>query len=165
MCFCQSDLIFYNNHIEWFINIDLMSVESTKHIHLSIHAFEYAHDTSKCHDCNDMIINLRTVDRRIRMHWGLITGFVRRVTRWVQHFEKELLNLLEHMRSHLVFSGIHVVRSLGVCVMFCRSFLSFLVHLDQRSRWTIAITWRSSSVNFSHFKLLLRNHWANWNQT
>ena len=24
---------------------------------------------------------------------------------------------------------------------------------------------RLSSVNFSHFKLLLRNHWANWNQT
>ena len=22
-----------------------------------------------------------------------------------------------------------------------------------------------SSVNFSHFKLFLRNHWANWNQT
>ena len=40
----------------------------------------------------------------------------------------------------------------------------FLVHLDQRSMWTIAITWRPSSVNFSHFKLLLRNHWANWNQ-
>jgi hypothetical protein len=44
-----------------------------------------------------------------------------------------------------------------------------LVHLDQRSRWTIAITWRLSSVvcrlNFSHFKLLLRNHWADWNQT
>ena len=34
---------------------------------------------------------------------------------------------------------------------------NFLVHLDQRSRWTIAITWRLSSVNFSHFKLLLRN--------
>ena len=29
---------------------------------------------------------------------------------------------------------------------------------------TIAITCRLS-VNFSHFKLLLRNHWANWNQT
>ena len=43
--------------------------------------------------------------------------------------------------------------------------LMLLVHLDQRSRWTIAITWRPSSVNFSHFKLLLRNHWANWNQT
>jgi hypothetical protein len=26
-----------------------------------------------------------------------------------------------------------------------------LVHLDQRSRWTIAITWRPSSVNFSSF--------------
>ena len=25
--------------------------------------------------------------------------------------------------------------------------------------------WRPSSVNFSHFKLLLRNHWADWNQT
>jgi hypothetical protein len=24
---------------------------------------------------------------------------------------------------------------------------------------------RSSSINFSHFKLLPRNHWANWNQT
>jgi hypothetical protein len=24
--------------------------------------------------------------------------------------------------------------------------LSFLVHLDQRSRWTIAITWRPSSA-------------------
>jgi hypothetical protein len=36
----------------------------------------------------------------------------------------------------------------------------------------IAITWcpssvvcHPSSVNFSHFNLLLRNHWANWNQT
>ena len=27
------------------------------------------------------------------------------------------------------------------------------------------IIWRPSSVNFSHFKLLLRNHWADWNQT
>ena len=35
-------------------------------------------------------------------------------------------------------------------------FDSFLVHLDYL---------RPSSVNFSHFKLLLRNHWANWNQT
>jgi hypothetical protein len=43
--------------------------------------------------------------------------------------------------------------------------LSFLVHMDQRSMGTIAITLRPSSVNFSHFKLLLRYHWANWNQT
>jgi hypothetical protein len=41
----------------------------------------------------------------------------------------------------------------------------FLVHLDPGSMWTIVITWRPSSVNFSHFKLLHRNHWANWNQT
>jgi hypothetical protein len=41
----------------------------------------------------------------------------------------------------------------------------YLVHLDQRSMWTIAITWRPSSVNFSHFKLLLRNHLADWNRT
>ena len=44
-----------------------MSVESNKHIHFSIRAFEYGHDTSKCHDCDNMIINLQTVDRRIRM--------------------------------------------------------------------------------------------------
>jgi hypothetical protein len=40
----------------------------------------------------------------------------------------------------------------------------YLVHLNQRSMGTIAITWRPSSVNFSHFKLL-RNYGANWNQT
>jgi hypothetical protein len=59
------------------------------------------------------------------------------------------------------------------------NFSIFLVHLDQRSMWTIAITWRPSSVvcrlssvvcrlssvNFSHFKLLLRNHLADWNRT
>ena len=30
-------------------------------------------------------------------------------------------NLPEHMRSHPVFSGVHVARSLAFCVMFCRS--------------------------------------------
>ena len=43
--------------------------------------------------------------------------------------------------------------------------MPFFSSPGQRSRWTIAITWRPSSVNFSHFKLLLRNHWADWNQT
>ena len=28
-----------------------------------------------------------------------------------------------------------------------------------------SVVWRLSYVNFSHFKLLLRNHWADWNQT
>ena len=67
----------------------------------------------------------------------------------------------------------------------------FLAHLTRRVMWAIAITWRLSSssvVNFlahlakghvsfchhlasvihrklSHFNLLLRNHWANCNQT
>ena len=55
----------------------------------------------------------------------------------------------------------------GYCttsILICYFIFILLVHLDQRSRWTIAITWRPSSVNFSHFKLL-RNHGANWNQT
>jgi hypothetical protein len=52
-----------------------------------------------------------------------------------------------------------------VKTFFFNYYYLFLVHLDQRSRWTIAITWRPSSVKFSHFKLLLRNHWADWNQT
>jgi len=49
--------------------------------------------------------------------------------------------------------------------------LFLLAHLTQRVRWAIAITWRPSSsspssvVSFSHFNLLLRNHWAKWNQT
>ena len=45
------------------------------------------------------------------------------------------------------------------------SFTKFLFFMWIGSMGTIAITWRLSSVNFSHFKLLLRNHWANWNQT
>ena len=45
----------------------------------------------------------------------------------------------------------------------------FLVHLDQRSRWTIAITWRPSSVvcrlssvNFSHFKFFVPVGYSIW---
>ena len=49
--------------------------------------------------------------------------------------------------SPLTFSEVHVGRSLVVCVVFYRLFFALLlVHLDQRSRWTIAITWRPSSV-------------------
>ena len=38
-----------------------------------------------------------------------------------------------------------------VHVNYCHHLASVVCHL--------------SSVNFSHFKLLLRNHWADWNQT
>jgi CDP-diglyceride synthetase len=63
--------------------------------------------------------------------------------------------------SHVIFQ-LQCTNSHVIFPLQCSLYL--LVHLDQRSRWTIAITWRPSSVNFSHFKLL-RNHWANWNQT
>ena len=50
---------------------------------------------------------------------------------------------------------------------------SFLAHLSWKLKWAFLITCRLSSVflsvrlsvNFSHFHLLLQNHWANYNQT
>jgi ABC-type glucose/galactose transport system permease subunit len=46
------------------------------------------------------------------------------------------------------------------------SIIVFLVHLDQSSSELLPSlgVHRLLSVVFSHFKLLLRNHWANWNQ-
>ena len=50
----------------------------------------------------------------------------------------------------------------------------FLCHLSWKLKWAFLITWRSScvrlssvrlSINFSHFHLLLKNQWANFNQT
>ena len=46
----------------------------------------------------------------------------------------------------------------------------FLAHLSRRLKWTFLITICPFSVfvvvvNFSHFHLLLQNHWANFNQT
>ena len=54
----------------------------------------------------------------------------------------------------------------------------FLAHLSWKLKWAFLITLRPSSVcpsvcpsvrlsvcNFSHFHLLLQNHWANFNQT
>ena len=61
-------------------------------------------------------------------HSWLVTGFVTRLTRWVPLVEQELLTLLEHLSSPLVFSGVRVTRSLVLCVMFCRSlFVLFLL--------------------------------------
>jgi hypothetical protein len=46
--------------------------------------------------------------------------------------------------------GYHTVFNNILTVLFdtFTNNVSFLVHLDQRSMWTIAITWRPSSVNF-----------------
>ena len=55
--------------------------------------------------------------------------------------------------------------------------MGFLAHLSWKLKWAFLITCRPSSVrpsvypsvclsvNFSHFHLLLQNHWANFNQT
>jgi hypothetical protein len=61
-------------------------------------------------------------------HSWLITGFVTRLTWRVPLVEQELLTLPEHMSSPSVFSGIHVTRSLVLCVCFvdrCLSFCTF----------------------------------------
>ena len=48
---------------------------------------------------------------------------------------------------------------------------AFLAHLSQRLKWSFLINICPLSVvvvvdvNFSHFHLLLQNHWANFNQT
>jgi hypothetical protein len=77
-------------------------------------------------------------------------------------FNHYFLNTESNCHIKKVMDFFYLFFFLFVC-LFLFSF--FLVHLDQRSRWTIAITWRPSSVNFSHFKLLLRNHLADWNWT
>ena len=44
--------------------------------------------------------------------------------------------------------------------------LSFLVHLNRRLKCTIVVQVHPSSVvNFAHFRLLLWNHWTEFNQT
>jgi len=53
-------------------------------------------------------------------HSWLITEFVTRVTRRVRLGRKELPTFPEHPSSHLVFSGVHVARSLVYCVEVCR---------------------------------------------
>ena len=55
----------------------------------------------------------------------LITGFVARLTRWVTLVEQKLLTLPEHLSSPPVFSGVHVTRSLVLCVCFVDRCLYF----------------------------------------
>jgi hypothetical protein len=58
-------------------------------------------------------------------HSWLIIGFVTRLTRRVSLLEQELLTLPEHLSSPPVFSGVHVTRSLVLCVCFVDRCLSF----------------------------------------
>ena len=59
-------------------------------------------------------------------HSWLITGFVTRVARRVPLVVQELLTFPEHMGSSPVFRGIRVARSLGFCVVICRSLFVLL---------------------------------------
>ena len=72
-----------------------------------------------CHKCP------RICSRSIPHSW-LITVFVARSTRRVPLMEQELLALPKHLSSHPVYSGVHVARSLVLCVMFCRSLFVLL---------------------------------------
>ena len=51
---------------------------------------------------------------------NLITGFVTRLTQRVPLWGQEQLTFLEHRSSLQVFCGVHVTRSLVLCVMFFR---------------------------------------------
>ena len=53
-----------------------------------------------------------------------------------------------------------------------RTFSTFLANLSWKLKWAFLIAFRLSvcpsvcpSVNFSYFRLLLKNHWTNFNQT
>ena len=59
-------------------------------------------------------------------HSWLITGFLTRVTRRVPHVEQELPTLPEHMSSPPDCCGVHVIRFLVLCAMFCRSLFVLL---------------------------------------
>jgi hypothetical protein len=60
-------------------------------------------------------------------HSWLITGFVTRLTRRVQLVEQELIPVRNHMSSPPVFSGVHITRSLVLCVCFSRSLIVLFV--------------------------------------
>ena len=57
---------------------------------------------------------------RFFRHSWFVTGFVTRLTWRVPLVRQELLILLEYLSSLPVFSGVHVSRSLVLCVLFCR---------------------------------------------
>jgi hypothetical protein len=57
---------------------------------------------------------------------SLITGFVTKITRRIPHVKQELLSLPENLSWPLIFSRVHVTRSLVFCVVFCRSLFVLL---------------------------------------
>ena len=88
----------------------------------------------------------------------LNTGFVTRVTRQVSQVKQELLTFPEYQSSPSVLSGVHISRSLVLCVMFCRSLfvllyfffwpLCCLSFFDLRILITPLVSSNSSSIRF-----------------
>ena len=79
------------------------------------------------------------------------------------------------VKNHIPEEGIEwIMNLLCTCIRSRLPILFiFLAHLSWKFKWAFLITYRPSSVcpsvylsvNFSHFHLLLQNHWANFNQT
>ena len=90
-------------------------------------------------------------------------------------FEWNLVQMLYHKSRSACGEIIHVRQILAeLWPLTLRIFthFSFLVHLSWRLKCTIVITrcpssviCRPSGVNFSHFRLLLWNHWTEFNET
>ena len=78
----------------------------------------------------------------------------------IETFSLPLSNEKRCITLHLANSNI-----LNLCVVF----VYFLAHLSRRlimiCPLTIVVVGVGVVVNFSHFYLLLQNHWANFNQT
>ena len=72
--------------------------------------------------------NVNVILMKYNLQSCLNTGFVTRVTRRASLVEQELLPLLEHLNSPPYLNGIHVTRTLILCVCFvcrCLYFLSW----------------------------------------
>ena len=81
-------------------------------------------------------------------------------------------NLTDHNIKDLEFNvmdtmNLKLIR--GVCISHVTILETFLAQLSRRLKWAFLIKICLLSivvvVNFSHFHLLLQNHWTNFNQT
>jgi hypothetical protein len=108
-----------------------------------------------------------------------ITWFVTRLTRWVSLVEQELLTLPEHLSSSLVFSGVHVTRSIGFidrclsfiyvcfvdcCLSFCTFFFWSLCCLFFFNIWILITPLVSSNSSYyDHLSFVYEKDMCNMN--
>ena len=90
-------------------------------------------------------------------HSWLITGFVNRLTQWVPLVEQELLTILWHLSSPPSFSGIHVIRSVVLCVCFVDRCLS-LCPFSFGHCVFCPFRYTDSDYQFGIFKLFLHTY-------